>query len=45
MSEEPRLAKVRDALNQLLTELHAMKASICILLVYVEQELEKKQDD
>lgn len=42
-TREQPLVKVKDALNQLLAELNAMKATICVLLVYVEQELEKKE--
>ncbi len=39
------LEKVKLALDQLLAELNGVKATICVLLVYVETELEKENND
>ena len=41
-NEDSALLKVKGSIEQLLGELNAMKATICVLLVYIEQELEKK---
>lgn len=37
------LENVKPALDQLLAELNSMKITICVLLTYVEQELEAER--
>lgn len=38
-----QLEKVKGSLELMLRELNAMKMSICVLLTYVETELEKEK--
>ena len=42
VTEDSALVKVKGSLEQLLAELNAMKITICVLLTYVEKELESK---
>jgi len=44
-TEDSALVKVKGSLDLMLNELNALKATICVLLAYVEGELEKKTDD
>ena len=41
-TKNPVLANVKSSLEQMLAELNAMKMTICVVLTYVEQELEKE---
>lgn len=41
MSKEV-LSNLKNSLVTMLSELNALKASLCVTLVYVEQELEKE---
>lgn len=43
VTEDSALEKVKGSLEMMLGELNAMKATICVLLVFVEEELEKKE--
>lgn len=45
VTEDSALEKVKGSLDIMLNELSALKATICVLLAYVEQELEKKEKD
>lgn len=42
-TREQILENVKGTLDQLLDEIKSMKMSVCVLLTYVEQELEKKE--
>lgn len=45
MTEDSALEKVKGSLELMLNELNALKATICVLLAYVERELEEKEKD